>query len=118
MADHKQMIAFAKRVSRLRFHSQCAPNGSDGTTGNQAPSPGTSPSSSTTGTSGLQHFKARLIKRSFSMPNIQKPVFCEESEVVVEIRGETSGKIYIVLWEILGYSVQRLCGERFVQYFF
>lgn len=52
------------------------------------------------------------------MPNIQKPVFCEESEVVVEIRGETSGKIYIVLWEILGYSVQRLCGERFVQYFF
>ncbi|OXA54586.1 Hamartin [Folsomia candida] len=92
MADHKQMIAFAKRVSRLRFHSQCAPNGSDGTTGNQAPSPGTSPSSSTTGTSGLQHFKARLIKRSFSMPNIQKPVFCEESEVVVEIRGETSAR--------------------------
>lgn len=70
MADHKQMIAFAKRVSRLRFHSQCA-----NATGelNTLPSPGTSPSS----TSSSLQFKARGLKRSFSLPNIQKAIVFE-----------------------------------------
>jgi hypothetical protein len=84
MADHKQMIAFAKRVSRLRFHSQCASGTTDlnATITGSGASPGTSPSS--TSSSSLQNFKARIIKRSFSLPNIQKPVISEDDESVLD----------------------------------
>lgn len=87
MADHRQMMAFAKRVSRLRFYSQCGPgpNLSEMNT-SLAPSPGTSPSS--TSSSSLTHFRARLIKRSFSCPNIKKPINEEEE---IELPG---GKIH------------------------
>jgi hypothetical protein len=79
MADHRQMMAFAKRVSRLRFHSQCGPGPNLGEFNTSlAPSPGTSPSS--TSSSGMMQARARMIKRSFSLPNIKKPIQEEDSE--------------------------------------
>lgn len=67
MVDHKSMVAFAKRVNRLRYHSHCI-TGSDYNT-SLGPSPGTSPSS----TSGPFNAKSRFMQRSLSCPDIKKP---------------------------------------------
>ncbi|CAL8113121.1 unnamed protein product [Orchesella dallaii] len=69
MADHKSMVAFAKKVNRLRYHSHCIA-GSD-FQASLGPSPGTSPSSTTS--SGFMHARSRFMKRSMSCPDIKKP---------------------------------------------
>lgn len=89
MADHTQMMAFAKRVSRLRFHSQCAPGTtfSDISTNVVIPSPGTSPSSSIS-SSLHHHFKTKSMKRSVSLPNIIKAGLGESKDI-----GKSSGNL-------------------------
>lgn len=76
MADHKSMVAFARKVNRrLRYHSHCIA-GSDFNT-SLGPSPGTSPSS-TSSTSGALSARARFMKRSLSCPDIKKPTADEK----------------------------------------
>jgi len=77
MADHKEIMAFAKRVSRLRFHSQCGPGTDLGNINySLGPSPGTSPSSS----SGFMQLRGRILKRSCSCPDIKKPIKEEDGD--------------------------------------
>lgn len=70
MVDHKSMVAFAKRVNRLRYHSHCI-SGSD-YNASLGPSPGTSPSS-TSSTTGHFNGRSRFMQRSLSCPDIKKP---------------------------------------------
>ncbi|ODN00087.1 Hamartin, partial [Orchesella cincta] len=70
MADHKSMVAFARKVNRLRYHSHCIA-GSDFQT-SLGPSPGTSPSS--TSSSSVINARSRFMKRSMSCPDIKKPI--------------------------------------------